>query len=155
MMKQLLRRVKDRGDRGTAIVEYAMLMGTLAAMSLGSVQLISQHVASDFDDIVAIVQSMDPAQDAAVDLAAPGGSESTDPEDSSGEPASGSGTLDVYDDGDRTCPNGWRLIPNNSTKKNGQDVDANGDGLICEKDIPGNGKGNTNQNTNVKDNNGK
>lgn len=131
-----------------------MLMGTLAAMSLGSVQLISQHVASDFDDIIAIVQSMDPAEDDTIDLAA-GSSEGTDPEDESGEPESGSGTLDVYDDGDRTCPTGWNLIPNNSTKKNGQDVDANGDGLICEKDIPGNGKGNTNQNTNVKDNNGK
>ncbi len=53
----------------------------------------------------------------------------------------------------RGCPNGWNLIPNNSTKKKGQNVDANLDGLICQKDIPGKGKGNTNLNTNVKDNN--
>ena len=53
-----------------------------------------------------------------------------------------------------TCPNGWDLVDNTVTKKNGQDVDANGDGKICIKDIPGNGKGNTNANSNVKDNNG-
>ncbi len=155
MVKRLLHRLKARGDRGTAIVEYAMLMGTLAAMSLGSVQLISQHVASDFDDIVAVVQSMAPVEDEAVDLATGAGPSGSESDDSDPDQTSNGGALDVYDDGDRTCPTGWRLIPNNSTKKNGQDVDANGDGLICEKDIPGNGKGNTNQNTNVKDNNGK
>ena len=52
------------------------------------------------------------------------------------------------------CPPGWILVPNNMAKKNGQNVDANGDGVICLKDIPGQGKGNTNANQNIKDNNG-
>ncbi len=53
-----------------------------------------------------------------------------------------------------TCPNSWTLIADTQTKKNGQSVDANGDGKICRFEIPGRGNGNTNANNNVKDNNG-
>ncbi len=57
------------------------------------------------------------------------------------------------------CPSGdWDLTdvrsPNTTIpKKNGQDVNQNGDDYICDKDIPGGGNGNTNQSHNVKDNN--
>ncbi len=54
------------------------------------------------------------------------------------------------------CPSGeWKLIHETpeTTKKNGQSVNQNGDYYICDKDIPGGGNGNTNNNNNVKDNN--
>ena len=51
------------------------------------------------------------------------------------------------------CSNGWDLVGAGQTKKNGKNVDANKDGQICRKDIPGKGGGNTGNNQNVKDNN--
>jgi len=62
----------------------------------------------------------------------------------------------VADDGtsiSSQCPTGWDLVPNNETKKKGQNVDANNDGMICRKQILGLGEGNTGNNANVKDNN--
>ena len=51
------------------------------------------------------------------------------------------------------CPTYWVLIDNDLLKKMGHDVDANGDGMICVKEIPSeNGLGNTDLNSNVKDN---
>ena len=52
------------------------------------------------------------------------------------------------------CPTGWSLVANHQTKKKGQSVDANGDGMICLKNLPGGGNGNTDDTQNVKDNNG-
>ncbi len=52
------------------------------------------------------------------------------------------------------CPSGdWYLVEEGQNKKNGQNVNQNGDYYICDKQIPGGGNGNTNQNNNVKDNN--
>jgi hypothetical protein len=56
------------------------------------------------------------------------------------------------------CPSGdWGMknVTTQSTipKKNGQEVNANGDDFICDKDIPGGGNGNTDKNHDVKDNN--
>ncbi len=52
------------------------------------------------------------------------------------------------------CPSGnWALVDEGQYKKNGQSVNANGDAKICLKDLPGGGTGNTNNNSNVKDNN--
>ena len=52
------------------------------------------------------------------------------------------------------CPEGnWVFGEPSNTKKNGQNVDANQDGRICDKDIPGDpGEGNNGENHNVKDN---
>jgi hypothetical protein len=55
------------------------------------------------------------------------------------------------------CPSGdWQMTSAEGAlpKKNGQDVNQNHDNYICDKGIPGGGNGNTNQNHNVKDNNG-
>lgn len=54
-----------------------------------------------------------------------------------------------------SCPNGWDLVANSSVdpEDGGQDVDANNDGWVCRRVIPGMGEGNTGNNTNVKDNN--
>jgi hypothetical protein len=64
--------------------------------------------------------------------------------------------VELAENGEETpkCPTGWDLIANSQTKKNGQNVDANSDGMICRKQLPGKGNGNTNLNANVKDNNG-
>ena len=52
------------------------------------------------------------------------------------------------------CPSGdWYLVEEGQDKKSGQNVNQNGDYYICDKQIPGGGNGNTNQNNNVKDNN--
>ncbi len=52
------------------------------------------------------------------------------------------------------CPSGdWYLVDAEQNKKNGQNVNQNGDYYICDKGIPGGGNGNTNNNNNVKDNN--
>ena len=52
------------------------------------------------------------------------------------------------------CPSGdWGLVDEGQDKKNGQNVNVNGDYYICLKEIPGGGNGNTNNNNNVKDNN--
>ena len=52
------------------------------------------------------------------------------------------------------CPSGdWGLVDDGQYKKNGQNVNVNGDTKVCLKDIPGGGNGNTNNNSDVKDNN--
>jgi len=52
------------------------------------------------------------------------------------------------------CPSGdWGLVDEGQNKKNGQNVNVNGDYYICLKEIPGGGNGNTNNTSDVKDNN--
>jgi Flp pilus assembly pilin Flp len=65
----------------------------------------------------------------------------------------GGGGGEGGDEGGGDCPTGWDLVAAGPTKKNGSNADANGDGLVCQKQIPGQGNGNTGQNTNIKDNN--
>ena len=50
------------------------------------------------------------------------------------------------------CPTGWSLAYADVEKTKDRAVNKNGDPYVCEKAIPGNGKGNTGEKKNVKDN---
>lgn len=126
------------------MVEYAVLLGGVAIMLVIALQNVGGWVEGQLDPlspapVAAIGQGagdVPPTQTASVDQ-------------DSGISATPAAPADAVAE----CPKGWDLITNVQAKKNGQDVDANNDGFICFKDIPGQGKGNTNQNANVKDNN--
>ena len=114
-------------ERGASVVEYVLLVAGVLVMAMASVNYLGAAAAGEFGAIGDVL-AFDDAGDE--DEATP--EEASTPNE---------------------CPNGWNLSAGGQTKKNGQNVDANGDGFICVKDIPGNGKGNTNNNQNVKDNN--
>lgn len=111
-------------ERGAALSEYGWLIALIAVAVVVSAGLFGPRVADAIED---------PGDELA------GWDEDWEP----GEPIGGSN-------------NGWDLTPINEApdKKNGQDVNDNGDDWVCVKDIPGNGNGNTGQGYNVKDNDG-
>lgn len=180
VMRTSHHRLRPEGERGAAMVEYAVLLGGVAIALMISFQFIGGIVETELaamdngfgappveqaaaaDPVAVLAVSPAPAPAAVVlDAPAPTAAPSTTAPSTAAPavvtapavtdpPGGGSGAISSAVG---SCPSGWNLISNTSTKKNGQNVDANGDGLICEKDIPGNGKGNTNKNTNVKDNN--
>jgi len=146
-------RTEDESQRGATIVEYFWLVGFVGVTLIGIVNQFGGNVTNNFDTQGAL----GPDSPAVVE------DESSD--ESSDAPETqvlGASTqIDDFIALEETppglCPNGWDLIPTTeeiSKKKKGQSVDANGDGMICRKDIPGGGEGNTGQNKNVKDNNG-
>ena len=119
-----------RRERGAAMVEYFVLVGTMAVMSMTMVSKLGTLIETELAYTAAVLEAERQA-------------ELADEEE------------DENSGGVGTCPNKWELIGAGSlSKKNGQNVDANGDGFICQFNIPGQGNGNTNQNSNVKDNNG-
>jgi len=140
-------------ERGAALVEYAVLISGIAIVVLVSVQVLGGTVTSLFnvDELSAAplqAEEEDPEAKTGAPLALSDSAPSESPA-AAPVPVSQEATEEPSE-----CPTGWMLVPNNMAKKNGQDVDANGDGVICLKDIPGKGKGNTNANQNIKDNNG-
>lgn len=114
----------DPTERGASLVEYVLLLAGVLVMTMASVNYLGGAVADEFAAVNSVL--------AFEDVTTTSEAETSEP---------------------NACPNGWNLSAGGQTKKNGQNVDANGDGFICVKDIPGNGKGNTNNNQNVKDNN--
>ncbi len=112
------------------MVEYFVLIGTTAVMSLTMISKLGTLIETELAYTAAVLEAEQQAEELA--------------EEGEDQNAGGFGT----------CPNKWSLVGAGTTKKNGQSVDANGDGFICKFDIPGQGNGNTNANANVKDNNG-
>ncbi len=123
------------------MVEHMFLMAAIGLFSMVGLQILGNVVDGQLvTAIVALAQIEEEPEEPEAGV----------PDGSDPEAAAGTGT----------CPTGWTLAVNaTNTKKNGQNVDANGDGLICRKEIPAKGKGkgkggNTNLYANVKDNNG-
>jgi Flp pilus assembly pilin Flp len=147
-------RTEDESQRGATIVEYFWLMGFIGITLIGIVNEFGGNVTNSIETAGAPLggDTTEVVEDESSD------DESDAPET---QVLGASTQIDDFIALEETapglCPNGWDLLPVTveiSTKKKGQSVDANGDGMICRKDIPGGGEGNTGQNKNVKDNNG-
>jgi pilus assembly protein Flp/PilA len=58
MLTQMIHRLRQRGEEGQALVEYALILGLIAVFAIGSLQLLGQNVDGVLSNIANAIGSV-------------------------------------------------------------------------------------------------
>jgi Flp pilus assembly pilin Flp len=58
MLVQMIHRLRQRGEEGQALVEYALILGLIAVFAIGSLQLLGQNVDGVLSNIANAIGSV-------------------------------------------------------------------------------------------------
>jgi pilus assembly protein Flp/PilA len=58
MFVQMIHRLRQRGEEGQALVEYALILGLIAVFAIGSLQLLGQNVDGVLSNIANAIGSV-------------------------------------------------------------------------------------------------
>jgi pilus assembly protein Flp/PilA len=58
MLIQMIHRLRQRGEEGQALVEYALILGLIAVFAIGSLQLLGQNVDGVLSNIANAIGSV-------------------------------------------------------------------------------------------------